>query len=66
MMVERRVAARANLIAASTASVPELEKNTSSRCGHEGKQTLGQIPDKADTPICTRFGNSLSSTADSA
>jgi hypothetical protein len=30
-MAERRVAARANLIAASTASVPELQKNTLSR-----------------------------------
>ena len=60
----RPVAARANLSAPSIASVPELQKNTASRCG--GVRFViasASNPLKSEQSICTMFGRSRSSTS---
>ena len=61
-MPGRPVAERANLIAASTASVPELAKNAFSRQGMQRSSRSARTPASGDTSICTRLGNPPSST----
>ncbi len=55
---ERPVAARASLIAASTASVPELQKKTRSCCGIRRISCSARRPARTEASSCTRSGRS--------
>ena len=58
------VAARANFIAPSTASVPELQKNTAFRCGGTFLSSASpSSPLSSEQSICTMFGRSRSSVS---
>ncbi len=60
----RPVAARANFIAPSTASVPELQKNTASRCaGVFLSNASPSSPLSSEQSICTMLGRSRSSAS---
>ena len=64
VMRSRPVAARANLRAASTASVPELQKYTASRWGGvRCTMASARRPDSRAQSICTMLGRSMSSTS---
>src|ERR1700743_3353721 len=65
-MPGRPVAPRANLIAASTVSAPELAKNTLSRYGTYFSRRSASTPASVETSSCTRLGRSLSRTLLSA
>ena len=63
----RPVAARANLIAPSIASVPELQKKIAFRCdGNFFSSASASRPLSSEQSICTMFGKSISSTSRTA
>ena len=60
----RPVAARANLIAPSMASAPELQKKTAFRwAGMRLTSASARTPLSSEQSICTMFGRSRSSTS---